>query len=168
MSCEDTGATAQDGSSITIKGNAPLVCREINYRYTGPALPMDAKAGEGDDSYGVLVGSGSDAEAITGYALASKIGEADMHHYAVEGGEIESLTDKWSLRIIRDFVNVSGVDKTVAELGLATWQRYYMKDYTAVTYDVNNKALVFRRVISPVTVTPNQVLRVTIIISIPK
>jgi len=170
MASEDTEAIAQDGTVITIKGNVPMQTSEGYRRYVGPVLPMDAIADEGNDNYGVLIGSSSTAEAITDYALGSKLTNDVMRHYAGKGGGIESLTDKWSLKVVRDFVNVSGVDQTVAELGLATLQRYYMAHEGGAykILDINNKALVFRKVISAITVTSNQVLRVTIIISIPK
>ena len=169
MSTEDTEATAQDGTTITLKGHIPTTNKYSTERYTGPNLQMYVEAGEGDDSYGIIIGSSTTTEAVTDYALKSKLGEAVMHHYAVEPGGIEDLTDKWRIKFTRKFVNVCGESRSVGELGLVSWQRYYMKDDNyGVIYDVSNKVLVFRKAITAVTVKPDQVLTVTIYISVPK
>jgi len=81
-------------------------------------------APEGDDSYGVKVGTGT-SEALPGnYNLESPIahGSADgqLYHYATEGVavEVDVGTKTTTFKLTRDFKNNGSVDVNIQEVGL--------------------------------------------------
>jgi len=122
--------------------------------YYGGGVMMAMNASSGDDSYGILVGSGSTPVSYNDYRLASKIthgtGAGQLsygpHSTAISLGGSSSFVE-----ISRTFVNVSGSTVTVREMGLVAWN--YWKDGIAVRYNV--KFLIARDLLpAPVTV-PN-------------
>lgn len=162
----DTAVRREDGSEVSIRGVYSASYTSY-HRHTGPALPMSAMAGENDDSYGVIIGSGTTTEAITNYCLASKLGKDVMKYYVVRNLGMEELDDRWRIRISRDFYNISGASQTVSEVGLITRQYYHFRDQ-GINRTVDNKALVFRRTISSVTVSPETIFRADVLVSVPK
>jgi len=115
-----------------------------------PSGPLVFGAGDNDDSYGILVGSGSTPVSPSDYALASKIphgtgtGQLDYDTHTVVSSY--SSTSSY-VEIYRTFVNKSGSDVVVREVGLVA--RSYAKDVADV------KFLVARDVLpSPITVKP--------------
>jgi len=84
---------------------------------------ITAKAPEGNDSYGVLVGSSNTAPDKTSYALNSKISHGDgsgQLHYMETSVSVVSLGDgEMDVYVSRDFKNNSGADINIGEVGLA-------------------------------------------------
>jgi len=82
---------------------------------------MGFYAGDNDDSYGILVGSGSTPVSPSDYALASKIphgtgsGQLDYDTHNVLSGYGDT---SGYVEIYRSFVNKSGGDVVVREVGL--------------------------------------------------
>jgi hypothetical protein len=113
--------------------------------------PIAMSAADNDDTYGVVVGSGTATVTPTDYNLASKIphgtgsGQLDYDTHTVASSYTSSSS---YVEISRVFVNRSGSDIVVREVGLIA--RNYWKDGSTI-YDV--KFLVARDVLpSPVTV----------------
>jgi hypothetical protein len=119
----------------------------FQYDYT----TMYMNAGDNDDSFGIIVGSGSTPVSPSDYALASKIshgtspGQLDYDTHTVT----TSYTDTSSyVEIARTFMNKSGGDVVVSEVGLVVWA-YNKPVY--VTTDV--KYLIARDLLpNPITV----------------
>jgi hypothetical protein len=151
----DTGIKAS--GSVTAKdGSTQTVWEEwyaSDYSYGG-GVQMALNAPDNDDTYGIVVGSGSTPVSPTDYKLASQIshgtGTGQLDY------EPQTTTSSYSdtssyLEIARSFVNKSGGDVTVREVGLIA--RNYWKDAGGVRNDV--KFLVARDVLpTPVTVKP--------------
>jgi len=118
----------------------------------GGGTPLALNAGDNDDSYGIWVGSGQATVSPTDYNLSSKIshgsgsGQLDYEPHTVTS----SYSDTSSyVEIARSFVNKSGADVVVREVGLVA--RNYWKNSVKVRNDV--KFLIARDVLpTPVTV----------------
>jgi hypothetical protein len=90
--------------------------------YYGPFKVMSMGADDNDDSYGIIVGSGSDPVSPSDYALASKISHGtgsgqldyDTHSVLASYGDSSSYVE-----LYRSFVNKSGRDVVVREVGIA-------------------------------------------------
>jgi hypothetical protein len=113
--------------------------------------PITFNAGDNDDTYGIWVGSGSTPVSPSDYALASKIphgtgaGQLDYDTHMVVSSY--SPTSSY-VEIYRSFVNKSGSDVVVREVGLAAHSR---DGYQGI----DSKFLVARDVLpSPITVKP--------------
>jgi len=122
--------------------------------YNGGGTPMATNAPDNDSSFGVVVGSGTNPVSLTDYQLSSQIphgtstGQLDYDPHTVASSY--SSTSSY-VEIARSFVNRSGSDVVVREVGLVT--RNYWKDKNAVGNDV--KFLIARDVLpAPVTVKP--------------
>jgi VIT1/CCC1 family predicted Fe2+/Mn2+ transporter len=113
---------------------------------------MSMMAGDNDDSYGILVGSGSDPVSPTDYRLASKIshgtsmGQLDYETHSV----VSSYSDTSSyVEFSRAFVNKTSSDIIVREVGIAA------HSYSSVVGPVDTKYLIVRDVLpAPVKVKP--------------
>jgi len=85
---------------------------------------LKTDAGSGDDNYGILVGTGTDAESINDYALASKItdgtGAGQLSYGATSFGSPNSDASNAWFTIERQFTNSSGGDITINEIGIAS------------------------------------------------
>jgi hypothetical protein len=144
-----TTATKTDGTPATIYGEW----------YTGSygaggGAHMATDAPDNDDTYGVVVGTGTATVTPTDYCLASKIphgtgsGQLDYDTHTISSSYTSSSS---YVEISRVFVNRSGSDVVVREVGLIAWN--YFRDNTAVRVDV--KYLIARDVLpSPVRVKP--------------
>jgi hypothetical protein len=142
-----TTVTKPDGTPATIYGEW--------YASTpgrGGGAHIAMSAADNDDSYGVVVGSGTATVTPTDYNLASKIphgtgsGQLDYDTHTVASSYTSSSS---YVEISRVFVNRSGGDVVVREVGLIA--RNYFKDDSAVRNDV--KYLIARDVLpSPVRV----------------
>jgi len=145
-----TSAVVTDttGSSATVYGEY--------YTTSGTAdcggTPAAASAADNDDSYGIVVGSGVTPVSPTDYMLAAKIshgtgsGQLDYDTHTI----LTSYTSTSSyIEISRVFVNRSGADVVVREVGLIV--RNYWKSRYNLEKDV--KFLIARDVLpSPTTV----------------
>jgi hypothetical protein len=141
--------TATDGSTKTIweEWYSPNYSR-------GGGVQMALNAPDNDDTYGIVVGSGSTPVSPTDYRLASKIsngtgtGQLDYEPQTVTS----SYSDTSSyFEIARSFINRSGGDVIVREVGLIA--RNYWKDVGVVYVDV--KFLIARDVLPNPILIPN-------------
>jgi hypothetical protein len=113
---------------------------------------MGMNAGDNDDSYGILVGSGSDPVSYNDYKLSSKInhgtspGQLDYEPHVVAS----SYSDTSSyVELYRTFINKTSSDIIVREVGIAAWT------YSEVISGIDAKYLVVRDVLpAPVKVKP--------------
>jgi hypothetical protein len=142
-----TTATRTDGTQATIYGEW-----YTGAYYGGGGTHIAMKAPDNDDTYGIVVGTGTAPVTPTDYMLASKIphgtgsGQLDYDTHTIASSYTSSSS---YAEISRVFVNKSGSDVVVREVGLIAWN--YFKDTSAVRNNV--KFLVARDVLpSPVTV----------------
>jgi hypothetical protein len=148
----DTTGTVTDtsGASKTIYG-------EYSYATGGGTqggVWLGAYGLDNDDSLGIIVGSGSNPVSPTDYALASKIphgtgtGQLDYEPSTVTSSYSSTFS---YVEIARSFINKSGADIIVREVGLVG--RNYWRDAAGVKTDV--KCLIARDVLpAPITVKP--------------
>jgi hypothetical protein len=115
---------------------------------------MAMNAADNNDTYGIVVGTGTASVTPTDYKLTSQIphgtgpGQLDYDTHTVASSY--TLSSSY-VEISRVFVNRSGGDVVVREVGLIAWN--YFKDVDAVRNDV--KFLIARDVLpSPVRVKP--------------
>ena len=144
-----TTITAPDGSSQTVWTEWYASIKQM-----GGGTPMAMNAPDNDDSYGIWVGSGTTPVSPTDYKLSSKIphgtgaGQLDYEPHTVTSSYSETSS---YVEIARSFINRSGSDVVVREVGLVA--RSYWKGFDAVRQDV--KYLIARDVLpSPITVKP--------------
>lgn len=126
--------------------------REINYdRYQAGFI---AWANKEDDSHGILIGSGTKIVDPKDYTLSSKIphgiGSGKVLYLSCSVGSTEVTGDMARLTISRSFLNHSGSDITVTELGLAVRQ-----------FNPETNILLIRDQIPAVTVPNDYTLYVT-------
>ena len=128
----------------------------------GGGTPMGANADDGDDTYGIMVGSDSTPVSDDDYSLKSKISHGDgdnlLHYGAHSFEDVDVGTSYAKFRISRSFTNNGSVAVTVYEFGLAV--RNFWKDEGGTKK--NLKFLVCRDVESEgVTVNPSETLVVS-------
>ena len=89
-------------------------------RNSGSSFALNA--GDNDSSYGLVVGTGSGAVAVTDYVLQTQIvhgtGSGQLDHGADSFGSLTISDPNASFTIYRDFLNSSGATITVNEEGL--------------------------------------------------
>ena len=132
---------------------------------------LRAAAGEGDDSYGIIVGSGDTPPSNSDYALESKISHGDgdnlLHYGPVTVSDIYVTDSEVYFEITRDFTNNGSVDVTVKEIGLVVYQTILYRTNTSDHVNVDFKALIIRDVLdTPRTISPGSTLSVTYRISV--
>jgi hypothetical protein len=149
---DGSGSTTKTVAVTDVTGASKNVVVEINH---GPATytmkTMSMMAGDNDDSYGIIVGSGSDPVSPTDYKLASKIshgtgpGQLDYETHSV----VTSYSDTSSyVEISRAFVNKTSSDIIVREVGIVA---YSYSNYVGI----DTKYLIVRDVLpAPVKVKP--------------
>ena len=139
--------------------------------YYGGGSSMGVNAPEGDDSYGIIVGKGTKDFSYDDYSLDAKISHgtgADQLNYGamtVNPPYVDTARTPpvGVVKLVRPFINQSGYDVTVAEVGLVA--RSYWKDENAVRQD--EKYLIIRDVLSEaVTVKPNTSLTVSYLFTV--
>jgi hypothetical protein len=142
-----TSVTYIDGTPVTVYGE--WYAADTG---GGGGAHLAMSAPDNDDTYGIVVGSGTATVTPTDYCLASKIphgtgpGQLDYDTHTVASSYTSSSS---YVEISRVFVNRSGGDVVVREVGLIA--RNYFKDLGAVRNDV--KFLIARDVLpSPVRV----------------
>jgi len=146
-----TSATVTDVNSVT-----KTIYGEwyADYIYNGGGTPLAFNASAGDDSYGIVVGTGTTVVTSEDFKLASKIRHGTSTGQLIYGEQslAYSYGDTVSyVEISRVFTNNSGGIVTVRETGLIG--RNYWKDENAVRNDV--LFLVARDVLSPPVSVPN-------------
>lgn len=118
-----------------------------------------ATGAEGDDSLGLVVGSGTTAVSPSDYALESQIphGSADgqLYHYATTFVEPYSDAEGLHFEIYRQFANHGSITVSISEAGIITYFRFYMKDGKLGTL-INQTAyfLIIRDVFSAIDIPP--------------
>jgi hypothetical protein len=142
-------------TTVTGKDSAPKTVYTEWYcgnTKNGGGTPMAANAPDNDDSFGIVVGSGTTPVSTSDYNLASQISHGtssgqldyDAHSFVSSYASVSSYVE-----ISRVFVNKSGADVVVREVGLVC--RNYWKDYLALRVD--QKILMARDVLpTPITV----------------
>jgi len=128
------------------------------YMYVGGGTPAGMNGPDNDDSFGIVVGSGSASVSPTDYRLASKIshgtGSGQLDHDTHATTTSFSSTSSY-IELARTFVNRSSGDVVVREVGIVA--RSLWKNNGGVANDV--RYLIARDVLpSPVTVKPLGVL----------
>jgi len=122
-----------------------------------------AMAGEGDDSYGIVVGSGStQVDVQNDYSLANKIsngtGSGQLSYGSMSFTEDLTNLPKITLSLKRSFVNNSGDSITVSEIGLVI----KLVEPNGSSYNV----MICRDVITATTVPNGGTLSVTMNLNI--
>ena len=146
------GTTGKTISVIDMTGTTKSVLVEVYHATIATFKVMGMMAGDNDDSYGILVGSGSDPVSPDNYKLVSKIshgtgsGQLDYDTHSV----ISSYSDTSSyVEFYRTFVNKSSDNVIVREVGIAA------HSYSSVVGPIDTKYLIARDVLpSPITVKP--------------
>jgi hypothetical protein len=144
-------ATVVDTTGASSAANTEWYAGSAN---DGGGTPMGMSAPDNDDSYGVVVGSSSTPVSPTDYALATKIahgtGAGQLDYGPATVASSYGTTSSYA-EIARTFLNASGSDVTVREVGIIA--RSYWKTYGGVANNV--KYLIARDILpSPVKV-PN-------------
>jgi hypothetical protein len=122
---DGSGSTAKTVAVTDVTGASKNVVVEINHGPTTYTMKtMSMMAGDNDDSYGIIVGSGSDPVSPTDYKLASKIshgtstGQLDYETQTV----VSSYSDTSSyVEISRSFINKTSSDIIVREVGIVAY-----------------------------------------------
>jgi hypothetical protein len=143
-----------DGSSST----AWTEWYQTDY-YNSGGVPFAAKAPDDDDSYGIVVGSGTVGVALDQYAPSSKIahgtgsGQLDygLSTYEDLGLDTGVSPPVYRFRISRTFSNLSGAAININEVCL--FARNYWKDSAAVRNDA--KYMIARDALSTTYTVPN-------------
>jgi len=144
--------------SDTAKNEAGVETAVYGYCPTGGAdtsFKAEVKAGEGDDSYGIVIGLSDTPVSIEDYALGSKIthgtGTNQMEYKTCSVSSV-SYTPDWARVIIsRDFLNLSKADIEVKEIGLMIHN--YVLQTSSVLADF--KGLILRDVLPSPDIIPD-------------
>lgn len=140
-----TYVKAVDGSDVNIN------CGGYYAMYAG-----DAAAPEGDDSYGIFVGTGTTSPTPDDYAPESKVshgsGSGQLYYYATYVDDIVVDGNDISFKIRRNIENLSGESITLYEFGVISF----------VNGAGQNKCVLLLRDVDPsgVTLAPGDVLKV--------
>lgn len=115
------------------------------------AIILNAEAPAANSGYGIVVGTGATAVAISDYALAAQIvhgiGSGQMYHYAVAVGAPSVAGPTSSFTVTRVIGNQSGATITVGEIGVYVYgqdsggySRVFLgiRDVLASSFDVPN------------------------------
>lgn len=140
-------------SSTTVKdlnGNNASACTG-----SGSGLrPINLNAGAGDDSYGIVVGSGTDPVSYDDYKMSNKIPDSVLHYTAMTISDVEEYGTYAIIKLSRIFQNNGSSDVTVTETGIIADNRIGSESLV--------KFLIARDVLSsPITVKPGGSLNVT-------
>ena len=127
--------------------------RTINYRmcYSSYTTGMAVNAATSNSNYGIQVGTGSTAPAISNYALQTKIahgtGVGQLQYAACTVGSPSATSTQATFKITRVFTNGTANPITVEEIGL-------------VLYDIQYYYLVIRDITGGIAVAASQSLTV--------
>jgi hypothetical protein len=138
-----TTITDTGGSSRTVYG-----ARTTTSYYVSE---MGALASDNDDTYGILVGSGTTTVNLNQYALASKIshgsgtGQLDYDPVSADDYGVDTSVSPpvYRLRLVRVFKNLTGGVVTIKEVGIAVRYRtdtdykfLIARDVLPIPYDI--------------------------------
>jgi hypothetical protein len=96
-------------------------------QYVANTLAVEAPST--DDSYGILVGTGTTAPTLDNYALETKIthgsGSGQLQYGATSVAAAAIVGSNVDMVISRTFINASGASITIREVGLALREMWY-------------------------------------------
>jgi hypothetical protein len=142
--CRDLGTTYGAGATYVKRTDGGLLwC----YEY----IPNKPVGIVGNTNYGIVVGTGDDAESFEGYILKTKVAQgtgAGQLSYAAQNATTLSYdagTKTWTATFVRIFNNNSGGAITITETAMYYLQgtdRYYMfcRDLLGSSVEVSNTA----------------------------
>jgi hypothetical protein len=156
------GGTAASTTVINTAGSSTSAWTEAylgSSGSTGGGVPFAVNASDNDDSYGIVVGSGTVGIALDQYAPASKIahgtgsGQLDygVSSYEDLGLDTGVSPPVYRFRFLRTFSNLSGAAININEVCIIA--RSYWKDFGGVRNDV--KYMIARDVLPSTYTVPN-------------
>jgi hypothetical protein len=129
LGCKGTG-TVNTSTTVTDTVGSPQTayCETVDTSGTiFYASPLAMNAADNDDTYGIVVGSGTATVTPTDYSLASKIphgtGSGQLDYGVHTATESYTGTSSYC-EISRSFTNMSGAEITVREVGLIARNRF--------------------------------------------
>lgn len=132
---------------------------------------MRANAPAGDDSYGLVVGSGTKAVEMGDYNLEAKIphgtasGQVEYSETIVEG--TTTYDNKAQRKIKRTFTNSGPDPVTISEFGLVVYHYYRVWDNGGSRRQGPVRFMILRELIDPpVTLNPGDMLTIELILEI--
>jgi hypothetical protein len=149
-------------TSLTVTdtgGASKTVYAEWYTSYGWRFAPFACKAPDNDDSYGIIVGSGTGSVNLNNTALTSKIahgtgsGQLDYDPVSIDdlGLDISVSPPVYRYRLTRVFKNLSGAALNINEVGIVA--RNYILEAGTVKVDV--KFLIARDVLPTTYTVPN-------------
>jgi hypothetical protein len=153
-----SGAVAS-ATVIKTDGSSGTAYTEWYYDTYGGGVPFAVKAPDNDDSYGIVVGSGTLGLSLDQYAPSSKIahgtgsGQLDYGVSAYEdlGLDTGVTPPVYRFRVMRTFSNLSGAAININEVCI--FARSYWKSASSIQNDV--KYMVARDVLPSTYTVPN-------------
>jgi len=158
------GSSANAGNSPVLDTGGVTRYYPCTYNNTSPYFLMPANSGQGDSSYGLVVGSSDAPNTVNQYAMGALIpngtgaNQLSYGTHTIENIQNPPGTNYWMFRFIRTFTNNSTSSVTVKEIGLIV-----------LTNDSGNTGryfLIARDVISPVTVPSGATLTIRYIFKV--
>jgi len=153
-----------DGTTYAVRGGEPEVTWPSSAGEKGRLeFYHRVNAEDNDDSFGIMIGRGTTPISPEDYALADKIahgvgaGLMDYEPCSVSVISYEIYpAPGWSRIIIsRSFINLSGASIDVAEIGLGTFYRYFLRRADgAIVADESAKFLILRDVLPEIDTVP--------------
>jgi len=129
--------------------------------------PLYADDSSNDDTYGIVVGTGTTAPTPQDYTLANKIPNGTSngqllygsHSFNPSSGSVAISGNTSSFKISRTFTNQSGTSITVSEVGIISsiYNGSDSQDYVLIIHDLLS---------SPITIANLSVLEITYTLSI--
>jgi len=113
LSIKDTSAAIQDAARV------PFISSALGN--SADAVGAAYRAGAGIDTFGILVGSGVNAESFEDYVLQTKLANATLAHVASEPHSISYAALTLKNTLVRYFNNNSGVSQDVNEVALVAY-----------------------------------------------
>jgi len=148
----DTGGSSK---TVYVEWYSPGVGSGIDY---AGGTPMACNASSGDDSYGIVVGSGTVSLALDQYSLASKIshgtssGQLSYGPMTFEDLGLDQTVSPpvYRMRLIRTFINLTSSAININEVGIVA--RNHWKNAGSVIIDV--RYLIARDVLATTYTVP--------------
>jgi len=113
--------TGNGNTSITDTGGTTVNFPDHSSDY-GYYTHMSTLGGAGDDSQGIVVGTGTSANTTTTYALSTKIangtGSGQLQYGAMTVNDVVASGNTLYFLMTRTFTNISGASITVNEVGI--------------------------------------------------
>ena len=112
-------------------------------------------APENDDTFGILVGSGTTPVSPNDYRLENPYTSDVVAYSSCMVSQVTVSDNTMKFMFARPVINMSQDSITINETGIVMWVRRYVRDSYGVRLDVNFKMLIARDVLqNPVTLNP--------------